>query len=192
MSCSIKDKREAGISTAISKFIGNATSFTKVNDNTVLMRPNDAFSKNQLLIIAKNNVERVAKWADKEYGPKFQYGWIDIDTTGWNTVSVRFRIPPALSTAWEVEDEIISIEEANNNLSLPDVGNDFFMGDPLLADQWERELTDESIEYADFTESIVKEKGKNEFSYDKTLEVKNPVRLEDDILEDLSNDLNVC
>jgi hypothetical protein len=192
MSCSIKDKQEAGISIAISKFVGNATSFEKVNDNTIAMKAGPKFTKNQLVLIAQKNIERVAAWANKEYGQDFQYGWVNIDSSVWNSVIVRFRIPPALSKSWQVQDNLISLEQANNDLSLPDVGNDFFMGDFLLAEQWERELSLESTEDNDFSESVLDLKTKEDFNYDKSLEVLNPHRINDDILNNMSNNINVC
>lgn len=190
MSCSIKDMTESGIYNAVNKFVGNATSF-KVENNVVRMPVSDKFSKSQLYLIAQKNAERVYAWAEKEYGPAFQYGWIDIDTSVWNNVTVRFRIPPALSKAWQVQDELISIEEANDHLSLPDVGNDFFMGDQLLAEQVNRENSLESEEYDMVfgSEDILKS---NQFSYNKLLEVKNSSPVEDDVLKKLSDKLNKC
>ena len=125
MSCSIKDRVENDIDIAMTKFIGNATSFDKV-ENTVVMKASEKFTKNQLYLIAQKNVGRVSAWAEKEYGSKFVHGWTSIDDTLWNQIIVRFRVPLVLKTAWQVQDDQLSLEEANERLLLPDVGNDFW------------------------------------------------------------------
>lgn len=195
MSCSIKDRIDSGIYTAINKFVGGSTSFT-VNENVVTMPVSDKFTKNQLYLIAQKNSERVYKWAKEEYGPAFQHGWINIDTSMWNNVIVRFRIPPALFKAWEVQDNVISLEEANEELLLPDLGNDFYMGDTALAEQNQRENESEQSFYNDVIETQSERNdlfnSKVNWKYDKLKEIKDPMLFDDDIMDNLMNDLNKC
>jgi hypothetical protein len=196
MSCSIKDRVENDIDIAMTKFIGNATSFDKVN-NTVVMKASEKFTKNQLYIIAQKNVQRVSAWAEKEYGVKFINGWTSIDDTLWNQIIVRFRVPPVLRTAWEVQDEQLSIEEANERLLLPDIGNDFFMGDNLLREQYQREVQSDSEFYNEYASTTgerlaLSKQQTKEWKYDKNKEVEQFSLFDDELYDNLSDKLNIC
>ena len=57
MSCSIRDRVDNGVDIAMSKFIGGATSFDRV-DNTVVMKASEKFTKNQLFLIAQKNARK--------------------------------------------------------------------------------------------------------------------------------------
>lgn len=196
MSCSIKDRIENDIDIAMTKFIGNATSFDRV-DNTVVMKASEKFTKNQLFLIAQKNSERVSAWAEKEYGSKFVNGWTSIDNTLWNQIIVRFRVPPILQTAWQVQDEQLTIEEANERLLLPDVGNDFFMGDNLLREQYQREVQTDSEFYNDYVSTTgerlaLSKQQTKEWKYDKNKEVEQLSLFDNELYDNLSDELNKC
>lgn len=196
MSCSIRDRVDNGVDIAMSKFIGGATSFDRV-DNTVVMKASEKFTKNQLFLIAQKNAERVSAWAEKEYGAKFTQGWTSIDDTIWDTVIVRFRVPPVLKTAWEVQDEQLTIEEANQRLLLEDVGDDFFRGDDLLREQYERESQSDSEYYNDLVSTtsdrmMLSKQQSKEWKYDKSKEVKQLSLFDDELYDNLSDELNKC
>jgi len=196
MSCSIKDRVENDVDIAMTKFIGNATSFDRV-DNTVVMKASEKFTKNQLYLIAQKNVGRVSAWAEKEYGSKFINGWTSIDDTLWNQIIVRFRVPPILKTAWEVQDEQLTIEEANERLLLPDVGNDFFMGDNLLREQYQREVQSDSEFYNEYISTTgerlaLSKQQTKEWKYDKNKEVSQLSLFDDELYDNLSDELNKC
>jgi hypothetical protein len=194
MSCSLQDRMDSGINNAMSVFVRNSKFETQ--DNKVVMRVSPKFTKNQLYLIAQKNAERVSAWAEKQYGSKFKFGWTQIDESMWDTVIVRFRVPPALASLFQVQDDIITIEEANKQLALPDVGNDFFMGDSLLREQWNRENESES-EYLNelmstTTERTAYSENKKEWQYNKNKEVKQLSLFDDTLFDDLYNEQNKC
>jgi hypothetical protein len=142
-------------------------------------------------------VERVSAWAEKEYGSKFINGWTSIDDTLWNQIIVRFRVPPVLRIAWEVQDEQLSIEEANERLLLPDIGNDFFMGDNLLREQYQREVQFDSEFYNEYASTTgerlaLSKQQTKEWKYDKNKEVKQFSLFDDELYDNLSDELNIC
>lgn len=174
MSCSLEDKTSSAVNDAISKFIGNATSFT-VNTSTdsVVMKVNEKFtSKRQIINIAESNKLRVSAWAKETYGDKFQYGWLTINDNYIDRVVVKFKVPSILYKTWEVQDNLKTIEEAN--IELTEVARDisFYMGDAALMEQEERESSLED--------------------YDVSLEISNPPVISDDLLKPLSDQLNKC
>lgn len=174
MSCSLEDKRDGAVNEAISKFVGNATSFTvNTSTNTVVMKTNEKFtSKRQLRSIAESNAERVSKWAAESYGEKYRYGWYNIHDQFIDRILVTFRVPPILYKTWEVQDNLKTLEQANKELLLPDRDEAFYMGDLALMEQEDR------FDSMD--------------QYDKSLELQNPPVVHNDLLKPLSDQLNKC
>ena len=174
MSCSLEDKRSSAVNEAMSKFIGNATSFTVNSANeSIVMKVNEKFtSKQQLLNIAKNDKARVQSWAKETYGDKYQYGWLTMNDNYIDRVVIKFTVPPILYKTWEVQDNLKTLEEANQELTEAVRDSAFYMGDTALMDQEERE---------DFLEF-----------YDTSLEITNPPEIPNELLNSLSDQLNKC
>lgn len=174
MSCSLEDKRSSAVNEAISKFKGNATSFT-VNDTTesVVMKVNENFtSKRQLLHIAESNKARVTAWAKETYGDKFQYGWITIADYYIDRLIINFKVPSVLYSTWEVQDNLKTLDQANEELVEVARDIDFYMGDAALMEQEERES---SLDV-----------------YDISLEIANPPEIPNELIQPLSDQLNKC
>jgi hypothetical protein len=154
MTCSIPEIKKNDIEHATMLFVGKSTTWNVIRPGVIEMPTNMKFkTTNQLYNIALSNMKRVEKWAgaEEKYGPSFTQGWLDrIDQTS-SRIVVYLTFPNRLEKALQVKDEVLSLEEANNELISFDAGVDFYMNDEALRRQDEREyeefsrISDEEI-----------------------------------------------
>jgi hypothetical protein len=97
-------------------------------------------TRNALYGQAMNSIKRVKEWGNNKYGKEFQDHWVEtMYQSGNDYVRVAFQFPSRLEKALLIEQDELSIAEANAQI-LKEIGTDFFMGDTQLAEQEQREL----------------------------------------------------
>lgn len=178
MSCSIKDIREADVYEATRLFVGNSTSMKIIKPGQIELRIGGKWtSKGQLTAIAKSNVKRIDDYAISKYGEKLGKNWYHIDSRSYSeTVVVWINHSPLLQQAYLAKDGVKTLSEINSDAQLPNVGKDFYMGDPLLKAQNEPLYEDVMAEYEEvrsFNQGLNLPSWEHDSSKDKNVEISD-------------------
>lgn len=151
--CSIPERTAEALSLAEKAFIGNAKSFKVVKPGYIEMPVSQKFPRNKLYAIALKNAQRVQNAMVDKYGPKFGWGWVDIDSTMSNAIGIRLRVPNELIQAWNVKIGLKSLEEINADPRLFDRDIAFYKGDIALMHQEQREYQNDEEFYNEMDDS---------------------------------------
>lgn len=174
--------------------------FKESKPSTFELYKSSSLSLNKVYERAESAREDVRKWAEKNYGPKFQFGWTKMDRTHPNKISVSVQVPYAVEQLLRAKLGLVSIETANATKPfLQDAEN--VSKDIALEHQ---EFISDSKFYSDFTEItptlakpeyVLNEDGiydnSLEFDYDRTQETTNRIT-DAELFSLLNDDLNIC
>lgn len=153
MSCPVPEQIRQDIKTIEQVSKANETNARIVQPGVIEFYANLKYNnRNALYGQAMRSIKRVKEWGNNKYGKDFQDHWVEtMYQSGNDYVRVAFQFPTRLEKILLIEEEQLSIAEANAQI-LREIGEDFFMGDTALAEQEQRELpelntiTDEELD----------------------------------------------
>jgi hypothetical protein len=153
MSCPVPEQKRKDIKTVTSLSKGSETNTRSPQPGVIEFYTTARYNTPSILYgQSQKAIKRVKAWAETKYGKEFSDLWVETIYQGSpEYVRVAFRFPSRLEKVLLIEEEQLTLEEANAQI-LREVGNDFFMNDPALEFQQEREykemstITDEQLD----------------------------------------------